>query len=112
MEGRIADLLSFCSRVDFGTVNLSQEEEVFRGELNREMLSLCEYLPESTRTEAALFLLKYLQASFDSGVNFVNYFYAPAWSILFWLHRSRPNSRKLEFRCCEHNIKRAHFRSD
>lgn len=96
MEGRIADLLSFCSRVDFGTVNLSREEEAFRGELNRAMLSLCDYLPQSMQTKAALFLMKYLQASFSSGLNFVNYFYAPAWSILFWLHRSRPDNRKLD----------------
>ena len=94
MEGRIADLLSFCYRLDFGTVNLSREEEAFRGELNREMLSLCEYLPKSMRTKAALFLVEYLQASFSGGFNFVNYFYAPAWSILFWLHRSCSDNRK------------------
>jgi len=96
MEERIADLLSFCSRVDFGVVNLSREEEVFRGELDQEMLSLCEYLPKSMRTEAALFLVKYLQASFSGGLNFINYFYAPAWSILFWLHRSCPDNIKMD----------------
>ena len=95
MEDRIADLLSFCSRIDFGAVNLSREEEAFRGELNREMLSLCEYLPKSMQTKAALFLMEYLQTSFADGLNFVNYFYAPAWSILFWLHRSCPDDRKL-----------------
>ena len=69
MDIGITDLLSFCSRVDFGTVNLSREEDGFRGELNREMLSLCEYLPKSIQTEAALFLVKYLQASFSDGLN-------------------------------------------
>lgn len=101
MDNGITDLLSFCSRVDFGTVNLSRDEEGFRGELNREMLSLCEYLPDSMRTKAALFLVKYLQASFSSGVNFVNYFYAPAWSILFWLLRSSPDNKKLNPECIE-----------
>ncbi len=95
MERRIADLRSFCSRVDFGPVDLSREEEEFRGELNREMLSFCQCLPKSMRTKAALFLMEYLHASFREGLNFVNYFYAPAWSILFWLHRSCPNNRKL-----------------
>jgi hypothetical protein len=95
MDNKVTDLLSFCSRIDFGTVNLSQEEEKFRGELNREMLSLCEYLPKSMRTEAALFLVEYLHTSFIGCVNFVNYFYAPAWSILFWLHQSCPDKRKL-----------------
>jgi hypothetical protein len=96
MKDRIADLLSLCSRIDFGTVNLSQEEEEFRGELNQEILSFCEYLPKSMRTEAALFLVKYLRTSFIGSLNFVNYFYAPAWSILFWLHRSCPDNRKLD----------------
>jgi hypothetical protein len=107
MEGRIADLLSFCSLVDFGTVNLSEEEEAFRRELNREMLSFCEYLPKSMQTKAALFLVKYLHASFSDGLNFFNYFYAPAWSILFWLNRSWPDNGKLDPEYLKH-AKTAH----
>ncbi len=95
MEGRIADLLSFCSKIDFGTVNLSKEEEKFRGDLNREMLSLCQHLPKSMRTEAVLFLMEYLHTSFIGCVNFVDYFYSPAWSILFWLYQFSPEKRKL-----------------
>jgi hypothetical protein len=95
MEATIADLLSFSSLVDFGAVNLSREEEAFRGELNREMLSFCEHLPESMRTKAVLFLMEYLRSSFCGDLNFVNYFYPPAWSILFWLHQSCPDNRKL-----------------
>jgi hypothetical protein len=95
MRGRIADTGSFCSRIDFGAVGLSREEETFRGELNREILLFCEFLPQSMRTKAALFLMKYLHASFSDGLNFVDFFYAPAWSILFWLHRSCPDTRKL-----------------
>jgi len=96
MGDRIADLLSFYSRIDFGTVNLSPEEEEFRGELNQGMLSFCKYLPKSMQTETALFLLKYLRTSFTDGLNFVRYFYVPAWSILFWLIRSCPDNKKLD----------------
>ena len=96
MEGRIADLLSFCSRIDFGAVKLSREEEEFRGDLNREMLSLCQCLPRSLRTEAVLFLMKCLQASSIGFANFVDYFYTPAWSILFWLDRSCRDNRKMD----------------
>jgi hypothetical protein len=96
MEGRIAELLSSRFRVDFGAVCLSQEEEEFRRELNRELVSLCEYLPRSMQTEATLFLLKYLHASFSDGINFVNYFYVPAWSILYWLIRSCPDNKTLD----------------
>lgn len=98
MDNKVIDLLSYCSRIDFGTVNLSREEEEFRGELNREMLRLCQGLPRSMRTEAALFLVEYLHTSFIASTNFVNYFYAPSWSILFWLHRFCPNNRKLNLR--------------
>jgi hypothetical protein len=98
MDNKVTDLLSFCSQIDFGTVNLSQEEEKFRGELNREMLTLCQYLPKSMRTEAALFLVEYLHTSFIGCVNFVNYFYAPAWSIIFWLHRFCPENRKINLK--------------
>lgn len=95
MSKRITDLLSFCSRVDFGIVPLSREEESFRVELNREMLLFCEYLPKSMQTKSVLFFMKYLHASFDDNLNFVKYFYTPAWSILFWLHRSCPDNKKL-----------------
>lgn len=95
MGDRIADLLSFCPQIDFGTVNLSQEEEKFREELNQEMLLFCEYLPKSKQTETALFLVKYLRTSFSERLNFIRYFHVPAWSILFWLMRSCPDNKKL-----------------
>lgn len=93
MEGKIADILSFCSMIEFGDVNLTEEEKVFQNELNREVLLLCDHLPGSVRTEAVLFLMKYLHTSFNSGLNFVNYFYTPAWSILFWILQSLPDNR-------------------
>jgi hypothetical protein len=96
MEDRIVDLLSLCSQIDFGPVNLAQEEEKFRGELNQEMLSFCEFLPRSMQTEAALFLVQYLRTSFADGLNFVRYFYVPAWSILYWLIQSCPDNKTLD----------------
>jgi hypothetical protein len=56
--------------------------------------------------KAANLLLEYLRA-FSKGFNFVNYFYAPAWTILFWLHRSCPDNRKLNLKYMEH-AKTAH----
>lgn len=106
MEGRIAELLSFCSRVNFGAVKLSQDQEEFQKDLNRAMASLCCYLPQSMQDKAANLLLEYLRA-FSKGFNFVNYFYAPAWTILFWLHRSCPDNRKLNLKYMEH-AKTAH----
>jgi hypothetical protein len=96
METSITDLLASCSRIDFGPVDLSEEEKEFSREMNREIILLCKSLPGSTQTEAALFLLGYLRVSLDDGVNFVRYFYAPAWSILFWLMKSNPGETRLK----------------
>ncbi|MBI4766290.1 MAG: class 1 isoprenoid biosynthesis enzyme [Deltaproteobacteria bacterium] len=95
MKTRIADLLSYCSGVDFGTVPFSQKEKDFRDDLNHKMLSFLKFLPESTQEEAFKFLMYSLRTSIAEGLNFVRYFYVPAWSILFWLHRTCPDKRKL-----------------
>jgi hypothetical protein len=95
MEGRFSELLLFCSQIDFGPITFSREEEKFRKELNRELLSLCEYLPQSMQTKAVLFLMKYMNTSLSGGLNFVNYFHPPAWTILHWLQHSCPDKKKL-----------------
>jgi hypothetical protein len=95
MKKRIRHLISFCSKLDFGAVNLSREEEIFRGKLNLEILLICQYLPQSMRTKAALFLMQYLHAVTKDSLNFVNYFYAPAWSILYWLPQADSGNKKL-----------------
>jgi hypothetical protein len=95
MEGKASDLLSFCSQIDFGPITFSQEEEKFGKELNRELLSLCECLPQAVRTRALLFLMNYMNISLNGGLNFVNYFHPPAWTILHWLKHSCPDKKKL-----------------
>lgn len=96
MENSTADFLASCSRIDFGPVNLSEEEREFSRELNREILLFCKSLPKSTQTEAALFLLRYLRTSLSDGVNFVRYFYTPAWSILYWLTKYNPGETRFD----------------
>jgi hypothetical protein len=53
-------------------------------------------LPRSMHTKAALFLMEFLHTSFIGGLNFVNYFYTPAWSTLFWLIRSCRDKKELD----------------
>jgi hypothetical protein len=96
MGKNIAGLVAACSRIDFGPVNLSEEEREFSRGLNREILLLCKSLPGSTQTEATLFLLRYLRVSLSDGANFVQYFYAPAWSILYWLMKSNSGETALD----------------
>jgi len=96
MDKNIADFLTSCSRIDFGPVNLSEEEKEFSTELNREILLLCKSLPETMQTEATLFLLQSLRVSLGDGANFVRYFYAPSWSILYWLMKWKPGETQLD----------------
>lgn len=95
MDNGTRDLLAFCTSLDFGAVDLSREEEQFRTDLNYAMLTLCDSLPKSTQTEASLFLIEYFQTPLSGGFNFINYFYAPAWSILFWILDACQGRRKL-----------------
>jgi len=71
--------------IEFGDIAISARQEEFRSELNDEIISLCKCLPESAQTDAFLFLLRYFNTSLEQGLNFLNYFYAPAWSIVYWL---------------------------
>jgi hypothetical protein len=107
MEGKIEDLLSSCSEIDFGDLNLSDGEKEFCNELNNEIISLCKSLPESTQTDASLFFMRYLRTSFGEELNFFRYFYVPAWSIIYWLIQSSPDDKGLEQKDIK-NAKTAH----
>ncbi|MFO7739411.1 MAG: hypothetical protein R6V46_13110 [Desulfatiglandaceae bacterium] len=85
MNDKSDDLLYLCSRIQFNAVNLSPGEKKFCNKLNIEVISLCKSMPDSTQTDALLFAMKYLQTSFEENLNFFQYFYVPAWSIIYWL---------------------------
>jgi hypothetical protein len=88
-------LLTSCSTISFGDIRLSAEEKEFCRELNDEIISLCESLPDSMQTDALLFIMNYLKTFINEDLNFFRYFYAPAWSIIYWLIQSGPNENGL-----------------
>lgn len=96
MEDRIEYLLSSCSEIDFGAVNLSDGEKKFCSEWNNEIISLCKSLPESTQTDALLFFMRYSRLSFGEEINFFRTYYVPTWSIIYWLLKSIPDDKVLE----------------
>ena len=55
MEDNLEDFLSSCSKIDFGSVDLSGREKEFYKGFNGEIISLCDSLPESIQTDALLF---------------------------------------------------------
>ena len=96
MEDKFKDFLSFCSEIDFGTVRLSNGEEDFCRELNNEVILLCNSLPRSTRTDALLLLMRYFHIPIGWELSFFANYYAPSWSIIYWLVQSTPESKVLK----------------
>lgn len=96
MSDKIEDLLSYCSKIDFGAVNLSDGEKKFCSEWSNEIISLCKSLPESTQTDALLFFMRYSRLSFGEEINFFRTYYVPTWSIIYWLLKSIPDDKVLE----------------
>jgi len=88
MEDKGKDLLSSCSEIDFGSVNLSEGEKEFCCELNDEVISLCKSLPQSTQTDALLFFMQYFRIPIGQQFSIFTHYYVPAWSIIYWLIQS------------------------
>lgn len=95
MDDKIDNLRSYCSEVDFGVVNLLDSEKEFYKELNNEIMLLCKSLPESTQDDALIFSLRYSGLSFGDELNFFKNYYAPTWSIIYWLIQACPIDKKL-----------------
>lgn len=95
MRNEIQDFTSKCAQIDFGTVELSNEENNFSNELNNEIISLCRSLPKPTQTDALLLIMRYCGIRFGNDVNFINYYYAPSWSIIYWLIKTSFNRIRL-----------------
>lgn len=96
MENEIECLLSYCSEIDFGTVNLSDRQKEFYDELNQEIRFLCETLPESIQTEALLFFMKNSGISIGEKLDFFKNYYVPGWSLIYWLIQTIPDDKELE----------------
>ena len=96
MEDKIEDFLLSCAEIDFGTVRLSIEEGDFCRELNHEVILLCNSLPKSKQTDALLLLMRYFHIPIGEDLSFFTNYYAPSWSIIYWLVQSVPESKFLE----------------
>ena len=107
MEAKNKDLLSNCSELDFGDVNLADEEKQFRSEMNKEVISLCASLPKSTQADALLLFMRYFKVAFGQELSFFTNYYAPSWSIIYWLIQSCPEGKRLELNDIE-NARTAH----
>ena len=104
MTNSIQNLLSYCSDIEFGPVDISAAECDFYQNFNDEIISLCRSLPESIQIEAINFCMKYSGIAFGKELNFFKHFYTPTWSILYWLNESSRQFRNLTRSDIEHAI--------
>jgi len=95
MDGNIKNLLAYCSKIDFGPVNLKSGANDFCTDLNNEVFSLCKSLPESAQTGALFFFMRYFRIPFNGKFSIFMKYYAPAWSIIYWLLRSSNVKKRL-----------------
>jgi hypothetical protein len=107
MDSEISYLRTSCSKIHFGAVNISGEEKKFCSDWSGEIISLCKSLPNSTQTDALLFLMRYSKASFKD-LNLFRLYYVPAWSIIYWLIKFSPNKQNLTLQDIK-NAKSTHF---
>ena len=85
VQSELKALLTWCSEIDFGPVTLSESTRRFRSELDREILSFCTSLPESTQADALAFLSTYMNNPFGADSSFFSDYYAPSWTIIYWI---------------------------
>jgi len=109
MAGHIKSLLTCCSNLDFGPVILSGEKRKFCSDLNHEVISLCKSLPKPMQTGALFFLMRYFRIPFDGKFSIFKQYYAPAWSIIYWLPRfaqgrATPHQRAINLAMTAHSM--------
>lgn len=81
-KGRHFDLLG---TLDFGEVCLSVDQKNFYDGLNTAILSVIQSLPQSVQIDALLALARHLEIPYEKKCDFFKGFYAPSWSILYWI---------------------------
>ena len=107
MQDNIATWLTECSGIDFGEVSLTEEQKSFCNQWSDETILLYKTLPESMQADAILFFAKYAKTSFTE-FNLFRMYYAPAWSIIYWLIHSDSDGNRLQQQSIQH-AKTAHF---
>jgi hypothetical protein len=107
MQDRINEFILSCSQTDFGGVNLSEGQEKFRTDLNNEVISHCKSLPISTQADALLLFRQHFRIPFGQELALFNNYYAPSWSIVYWLARSGFKGQGLKLKTIK-NAKTAH----
>lgn len=109
MAGHFKSFLTCCANLDFGPVILAGDKGKFCSDLNHEIISLCKSLPLPAQTGVLFFLMRYFRIPFDGKFTIFKRYYAPAWSIIYWLlrfpqGRARPHPRVVKMSMTAHSM--------
>lgn len=85
MNRGIPNFLLECKRLDFSRPALSEGERAFYKRFNDQTMSLCRSLPEAAQTDSIMFLMRYAGIHPGGALDFFANYYAPIWSVLYWL---------------------------
>ncbi len=83
------------SSIAFGVISLSDDEKSFFDDLCGVVTRMCRRLPESTQTDAIFFAMRYAGISVGEPLHFFKNYYAPCWSVIYWIMRSPRAARPL-----------------
>lgn len=86
MAHRSEEITEVCKNMAFGCVELSMGEKKFYADLNRQLVFLCNTLPEPVKHQATIFLFEYAGLTLGDEMDFFRFFHPPVWSIIYWIH--------------------------
>jgi len=95
MDEKLDQFALYCSTLDFGHVDIKAEEKEFLAKVNNEIILLCKSLPKLIQTDALLFFMIYYGIKLGQNLNFFKNYYAPTWSIIYWLGQTARECKRI-----------------
>lgn len=71
----------------FGDVNTTDAVAAFGHAMNRQIMALLQSLPAATHAAAVSFLMQHYRTPFFPEFDYFRNYFAPSWSIIYWLGR-------------------------
>jgi hypothetical protein len=80
-----------CTRLNFGSIDLTAEQTALLGVMNRQIIELCRTLPKPLQDSAVLAVQRHFTGfQLANFMNFFTKFYVPSWSLIYWMQERQP----------------------
>jgi hypothetical protein len=103
----IALTVEQCATINFGKVALNPAQTQALGQMNRQIVELCRSLPAPLRDSGILAIQQHFTGfQLTNLMNFFTKFYAPSWSLIYWMQQAHPtlSEAELEQAICAQGI--------